>query len=53
MCRDRDSGLVPNVKYRVFVQSENYLYDIDNTTSSSANISVMLTEGGLVESFMH
>ena len=47
------SGLIPNVKYRVFVQSENYLYDIDNTTSSSANISVILTEGGMVESFMH
>ena len=47
------SGLIPNVKYRVFVQSENYLYDIDNTTSSSANISVMLTEGGMIESFMH
>ena len=40
------TGLVPDVKYRVFVRAENELHDIDNTTSRSENISVKLLEGG-------
>ena len=40
------TGLVPDVRYRVFVRAENELYDVDNTTSRSNNITVTLPEGG-------
>ena len=41
------TGLVPDVRYRVFVRAENELYDVDNTTSRSNNITVTLPEGGI------
>ena len=40
------TGLVPDVRYRVFVTAENDLYDVDTTTSSTENITVTLLEGG-------
>ena len=40
------TGLVPDVRYRVFVTAENDLYDVDTTTMSTENITVTLLEGG-------
>ena len=40
------TDLAPFVRYKITLSSQNYLYDVDNTTDNSANISVKLLEGG-------
>ena len=47
------TGLVPDIRYRVFVRAENELYDVDNTTSRSNNITVTLPEGGSYHCFCY
>ena len=46
------TGLVPYTKYYVTVKTENKLYDADNTTHRSVNISVKSLEGG-INLFLH
>ena len=45
------TDLAPFAKYRITLQAQNYLYNVDNTTVNSANISVKLLEGG--KAFMY
>ena len=47
------TGLVPDVRYRVFVKAENALHDTDNTTLRTSSINVTSKEGGEIGLYCH